>query len=176
MDLQKRIDLVTNNTAEVVTPIEIQTLMETNDTPTAYWGFECSGLLHIGIGLVCSAKIKHLVNAGFKFTIFLADWHSWINNKLNGKGVFYYVNGDKYDGDFKDNKLNGYGTLYYKNGNKYEGEWKNNKKNGKGLFLFSNDLKYEGEFKNNLFDGFGTFTYANGKILKGKWKKNKFLE
>ena len=84
MDLQTRIDLVMRNTAEVVTPEEIRTLLETNNNPNAYWGFECSGLLHIGIGLVCSAKIKHLVNAGFKFTIFLADWHSWINNKLGG--------------------------------------------------------------------------------------------
>ena len=84
MDLQKRIDLVLRDTAEVVTPEEIRTLLETNNRPNAYWGFECSGLLHIGIGLVCSAKIKHLVKAGFKFTIFLADWHSWINNKLGG--------------------------------------------------------------------------------------------
>ena len=84
MDLQKRIDLVMRNTAEVITPQEIRTLLETNDSPKAYWGFECSGLLHIGIGLVCSSKIKDMVNAGFKFTIFLADWHSWINNKLGG--------------------------------------------------------------------------------------------
>ena len=84
MDLQKRIDLVMRNTAEVVTSQEIRILLETNVSPKAYWGFECSGLLHIGIGLVCSAKIKDMVNAGFKFTIFLADWHSWINNKLGG--------------------------------------------------------------------------------------------
>ncbi|UCC58726.1 MAG: tyrosine--tRNA ligase [Candidatus Bathyarchaeum sp.] len=84
MNLQKRIDLVIRNTAEVVTPEEIRTLLETNSNPRAYWGFECSGLLHIGIGLVCSAKIKDMINAGFKFTIFLADWHSWINNKLGG--------------------------------------------------------------------------------------------
>jgi len=72
------------NTAEVITPQEIQSLLETEATPRAYWGFECSGLLHIGIGLVCSSKIKDMVNAGFKFNIFLADWHSWINNKLGG--------------------------------------------------------------------------------------------
>lgn len=84
MDLQKRIDLIMRNTAEVITPQEIQTLLETETNPRAYWGFECSGLLHIGIGLVCSAKIKDIVNAGFHFTIFLADWHSWINNKLGG--------------------------------------------------------------------------------------------
>ena len=84
MELQQKIDLITRSTAEVVTQEEIDNLLETNSNPKAYWGFECSGLLHIGIGLVCSAKIKHLIKAGFKFTIFLADWHSWINNKLGG--------------------------------------------------------------------------------------------
>jgi len=41
--------------------------------------------MHIGVGLVCGNKIKDMVNAGFNFTIYLADWHSWINNKLEGK-------------------------------------------------------------------------------------------
>ncbi len=41
-------------------------------------------MMHIGMGLVCGSKIKDMINAGFDFTIFLADWHSWINNKLGG--------------------------------------------------------------------------------------------
>jgi len=41
--------------------------------------------MHIGMGLVCGNKIKDMVDAGFHFIIFLADWHSWINNKLGGK-------------------------------------------------------------------------------------------
>ena len=40
--------------------------------------------MHIGMGLVCGSKIKDMVKAGFHFIIFLADWHSWINNKLGG--------------------------------------------------------------------------------------------
>jgi len=35
--------------------------------------------------LICGSKIKDMLEAGFDFTIFLADWHSWINNKLGGK-------------------------------------------------------------------------------------------
>ena len=35
-------------------------------------------------GIICVSKIIDLVNAGFDFTILLADWHSWINNKLGG--------------------------------------------------------------------------------------------
>ncbi|RLI21333.1 tyrosine--tRNA ligase, partial [Candidatus Bathyarchaeota archaeon] len=42
-------------------------------------------IMHIGMGLVCGNKIKDMVDAGFHFIIFLADWHSWINNKLGGK-------------------------------------------------------------------------------------------
>ncbi len=40
--------------------------------------------MHIGLGLVCGSKIKDMIEAGFEFTIFLADWHSWINNKMDG--------------------------------------------------------------------------------------------
>ena len=40
--------------------------------------------MHIGMGLVCGGKILDIVEAGLDFTIFLADWHSWINNKLGG--------------------------------------------------------------------------------------------
>jgi len=40
--------------------------------------------MHIGMGLVCASKIKDMTKAGFQFIVFLADWHSWINNKLGG--------------------------------------------------------------------------------------------
>ena len=40
--------------------------------------------MHIGTGLVCGTKIKEMVQAGFHFIIFLADWHSMINNKFGG--------------------------------------------------------------------------------------------
>jgi tyrosyl-tRNA synthetase len=78
-------ELVTRNAEEVITPDELRTLLETTTKPRAYWGFELSGLMHLGFGLVCGGKIKDMVNAGFHFIVFLADWHSWINNKLGGK-------------------------------------------------------------------------------------------
>ena len=34
--------------------------------------------------MVCASKIKDMTKAGFQFVVFLADWHSWINNKLGG--------------------------------------------------------------------------------------------
>lgn len=84
MDVEEKLRLVTRNAEEVVTVDEMRRLLEEQKHPKAYWGFECSGLMHVGMGLVCGYKIKDLVKAGFEFTIFLADWHSWINEKLGG--------------------------------------------------------------------------------------------
>jgi len=84
LDIEEQLDLVLRNTEEVVTTEELRSLLETTSKPKAYWGFECSGFMHVGMGLVCGSKIKDMVKAGFDFTIFLADWHSWINNKLGG--------------------------------------------------------------------------------------------
>lgn len=84
MDIEEKLELLTRNAEEVVTRSELREILETTASPRAYWGFESSGLMHIGMGLVCGGKIKDFVKAGFKFIIFLADWHSWINNKLGG--------------------------------------------------------------------------------------------
>ncbi|MEM1581671.1 MAG: tyrosine--tRNA ligase [Candidatus Bathyarchaeia archaeon] len=84
MDIEERVNLVARNTEEIITINELRNLLETTNEPKAYWGFECSGFMHIGMGLVCGSKIKDAARAGFDFTIFLADWHSWINNKLGG--------------------------------------------------------------------------------------------
>ena len=43
MDLEKRIDLVTRDAEEVITPEELRALLETETKPKAYWGFESSG-------------------------------------------------------------------------------------------------------------------------------------
>ena len=39
----------------------------------------------------------------------------------NGKGIFYYAEGDKYDGEWKDDKLHGKGIFYFIDGGKYDG-------------------------------------------------------
>ena len=44
----------------------------------------------------------------------------WQHGCMNGKGIFTYPNGNKYDGDFVSNLKEGYGTLFYANGEKYE--------------------------------------------------------
>lgn len=84
MDTEARLDLVSRGTEEIITRDELRALLESKARPRAYWGFEASGMMHIGMGLVCGRKIRDMVEAGFDYTLFLADWHSWINNKLGG--------------------------------------------------------------------------------------------
>ncbi|MCD6223187.1 MAG: tyrosine--tRNA ligase [Thermoplasmata archaeon] len=76
------LELVTRNLKEVITVEELKKVME-KDEKKAYIGFEPSGFVHLG-WLMCGEKVKDLVNAGFDVTILLADWHAWINDKLNG--------------------------------------------------------------------------------------------
>ncbi len=76
------IDIVTRNLKEVVTIEELKKLLQ-KEEKKAYIGFEPSGLVHLG-WLMCADKVKDLVEAGFNVKILLADWHAWINDKLNG--------------------------------------------------------------------------------------------
>jgi len=83
MDSEKRYELVSRNAEEIVTTEELRQLLQTIDSPRGYIGFEPSGLVHAG-WMICAAKITDFVEAGFKFTIFFADWHAYINDKLGG--------------------------------------------------------------------------------------------
>jgi tyrosyl-tRNA synthetase len=84
MDVESKFELAARNTLEIVTPEELRNLLETKSKPTAYIGYEPSGFVHTG-QLITSAKILDLQNAGVEVTIFLADWHALINDKVGGK-------------------------------------------------------------------------------------------
>ncbi len=85
MDIETKLDLITSAPIEeVITRDELKHILETNNSPRAYDGFEPSGILHIGSGLMRAIKIKELQEAGIHFTLWLADWHAWLNNKLGG--------------------------------------------------------------------------------------------
>lgn len=82
MTIEEQVELVVKNAEEVILKKEIKQILEDKNNPRTYIGFELSGLVHLGTGIVCGNKIKDLIKAGFETIIFLADWHSWINNKL----------------------------------------------------------------------------------------------
>jgi tyrosyl-tRNA synthetase len=82
--LSNTVDTITRHLDEVLTREDLAQLVETGTPLRHYIGFEISGKVHLGTGLVCMSKVKDFVDAGVECTIFLADWHSWINDKLGG--------------------------------------------------------------------------------------------
>ncbi len=78
----EKLDRLTANAEEVVTIEELKVVLN-KPKPRAYIGFEPSGVVHLG-WKICTNKIKDFLSCGFDFTVLLADWHAYINDKLGG--------------------------------------------------------------------------------------------
>jgi tyrosyl-tRNA synthetase len=85
MDLEERLALVKRPpTEEVLTEAELVALLGREAHPSHYIGLEISGLLHLGSLVILGFKINDFMEAGIRCKVFLADWHSYINNKMGG--------------------------------------------------------------------------------------------
>ena len=84
MDTNEKIRLISRNCQEVLTENDLKNLIESGTELTHYIGFEISGLVHLGTGLISMGKIADFLKAGVKCKILLADFHSYLNNKLGG--------------------------------------------------------------------------------------------
>ena len=81
MGLEKKLELVKRNTAEIVTEQELAKLLEEKKQPIVYHGFEPSGeLFHIGYIIGINKHID-FQKAGLKLKILLADFHAFLNEK-----------------------------------------------------------------------------------------------
>ena len=85
LDIIEKVDLIEKPpTEEVVTREELTELFKTNSSPNHYIGLEISGFLHLGSLISTGFKINDFAKAGVNCKIFLADWHTLINDKLGG--------------------------------------------------------------------------------------------
>lgn len=84
MSTDEKFKLITRNLEEVLTEEELKALIDSGTPLKHYIGFEISGKVHLGQGIASMQKVKDLHDAGAETTIFLADWHTWINKKLDG--------------------------------------------------------------------------------------------
>ena len=84
MNQEEKLKLIKRNTEEIIGEEDLLNLLKSGQKLKHYIGFEISGKPHLGHGLVCMSKVKDLVDAGVDCSIFLADYHSWINDKLGG--------------------------------------------------------------------------------------------
>ena len=64
----------------------------------------------------------------------------------NGKGIFYFNDGDRYEGDFRNDEREGLGIMYFNDGDRYEGDYREGKPEGKGIYY----LKMEIDSKETL--------------------------
>ena len=114
----------------------------------------------------------------------------------NGLGTYYYHNGNKYEGEWKNGKKNGKGIFYLENNKKIEGYWRNDRmllndylsdkecisnikefpEDNKILINYIDGDIYEGQYNPNkkVIEGIGTYFFNNGNIYKGNFKENQF--
>ncbi len=81
-NIEEKLSLITRNTEEVLTKEDLKNLITSGTKLKHYIGFEISGKVHLGTGLMSMGKVADFLRAGVKCTLFLADFHSYLNNKL----------------------------------------------------------------------------------------------
>lgn len=84
MNKEKRLELIKRGSEEILTEEDLNYLLDAGIPLRHYIGFEISGKIHLGTGLMSMSKIKDFMDAKIECTVFLADWHTWINDKLSG--------------------------------------------------------------------------------------------
>ncbi|MBN2675851.1 MAG: tyrosine--tRNA ligase [Alphaproteobacteria bacterium] len=84
MNTEERLNLIKRNTEEIIGEDELRFMLESGQEINHYIGFEISGKLHIGQAVIVMQKVKDLMDAGVKVHLFLADWHSYLNDKFGG--------------------------------------------------------------------------------------------
>jgi len=84
MDITTKLELIKQVGEEILTEEELKILLETKEHPIAYDGFEPSGNIHIAQGIMRAVNINKMLKAGIDFKMYVADWHGWANNKLEG--------------------------------------------------------------------------------------------
>lgn len=117
-----------------------------------------------GLYLTCNGNGTIYYVNGDKYQ---GEWASTIDGKKlerSGKGVFIQVSGDRYEGEYTQDKRSGKGTLYLANGKQYIGEWKKDQFDGVGTYRWKDGSEYHGDFAHGNMHGDGQYS-ENGKIL-----------
>jgi len=87
-------------------------------------------------------------------------------NCLTGFGTVLFPSGNKYVGYFVNKKRQGNGVFYFANGDKYEGSFEKDLRN-EGVYTFNNGYTYTGTFKNEDFYN-GIFAAPDGRTVSMK--------
>ncbi len=97
-----------------------------------------------------------------------------VNGVPNGKGVKYFPDGSKYEGDWANGLYDGQGVLTAADKvGRYEGGFSAGQRSGQGRQVYSDGSIYEGSWSNGMRNGQGKFTAMDGTYLEGNWKDDK---
>jgi tyrosyl-tRNA synthetase len=79
MDINKKLELIKRNTAEIVTEDELKELLKKKKQPIVYLGTAITGRPHVGY-YMWVLKMADFLKAGFKVKVLLADLHGALDN------------------------------------------------------------------------------------------------
>ncbi len=84
MNANEKYELVRSIGEEVIQEEELRALFEKVEHPIVYDGFEPSGRMHIGQGILRVINTNKLTRAGCHFRFWVADWFAQLNQKMDG--------------------------------------------------------------------------------------------
>lgn len=87
---------------------------------------------------------------------------------MNGFGVYTYISGAIYTGEWMNNFHHGKGVYEFPDGSVYEGEWKNHKMNGEGCYTDRDGRKWKGEFVEGIYQSKMQKKLKLEKVIKEK--------
>lgn len=102
--------------------------------------------------------------------IYKGEWNTKKSTK-DGRGIFVYPDGTKYEGYVREDELNGYGRFTHRFGDVYEGDWVKNIANGAGSYYHSNSVKFTGRFIDDFPEGEGVEEWPDGSRYEGFFVK-----
>lgn len=98
-------------------------------------------------------------------------YHGNYDGFRSGKGVFKYVNGDTYSGDWKNGKKHGQGSYRYaSDGSSLVGKWEDGTFVD-GKWVLATGVFFVGSFKYNQPIGEGCWVMPNGNQVFGKFEQ-----
>lgn len=99
----------------------------------------------------------------------------FLKDKRHGRGRFTWGTGEVYEGDYRQGRRTGRGTYHWADGSTYLGEFLNGKRHGQGSFTAFDGGQFEGHWFNDLQDGEGVLVRADGTDLVGLWREGRPL-
>jgi hypothetical protein len=89
------------------------------------------------------------------------------------QGIYYWSDGRKFAGEWRNSKMNGFGFFLWRDGRSYRGEYKDDKKNNFGIYYGPEGKRYEGFWHSGTQKNLGKHTKKDGSFKLGYWDEQK---